>query len=171
MEYWIIDNGVPLGPFTPDQLASRRISPHTKVWRAGLTDWVEAGALEELESVLSPQGDTDAVIADPSDVPPPMAQQAVPSTAYATCGPAATLMPKQPPTYLGWNVAMLLCCCLVGGIIGLVFSLLSASRYRQGRYDLARRWSQRAELMVIVSFTLGCVSWPFMAVYQILTAA
>ncbi len=175
MEYWIIVNEQPQGPFTLEQLAQRRITPDTKVWRTGLSDWVEAEALEELDAVLNqpqaftPEGD------DTPDVPPPtMGYNNTAGWGGQPGSPvqsAATVMPKQPPTYLGWNVAMLICCCTIGGIIGLVFSLLSSSRYRQGRYDLARRWSRRAEMMVIISFTLGCVSWPFSMLFQVLLNA
>lgn len=170
MEYWIIVNEQPQGPFTLEQLASRRITADTKVWRTGLTDWVEARGLEELDGVLAQRSQSSSEAADLSDVPPPTFPQDVPPTSGGAYGPTVGVIPKQPPTYIGWNVAMLLCCCLIGGIIGLVFSLLSASRYRQGRYELAKRWSQRAELMVIISFTLGCVTWPFMAVFQLMTA-
>lgn len=175
MEYWIIVNEQPQGPFTIEELAKKRIAPDTKVWRTGLSDWVEARTLEELDYVIAQENNGDeaeypANSATP-DVPPPTFSYMASSYASHGAVPQAStaqFMPKQPNTYLGWNIAMLICCCLPGGIIGLIFSLLSASRYRQGNYELARRWSRRAELMVIISFTLGCVLWPFSALMQML---
>ncbi|MDE6308967.1 MAG: CD225/dispanin family protein [Muribaculaceae bacterium] len=174
MEYWIIVNEKPQGPYTITELSKMRVTPDTKVWRTGLSDWVEANTLEELEYVIT-QGsavDEPAQVTESAtpDVPPPSLNYA--PSAYAAHGsvqqPSASQYMPQPPTYLGWNIAMLICCCLPAGIIGLIFSMLSASRYRQGEYELAKRWSRRAELMVIISFTLGCVLWPFSVLMQML---
>lgn len=176
MEYWIIVNEQPQGPFTIEELAHKHIAPGTKVWRTGLSDWVEAQSLEELDQVISQDIPAAESYYRPEssaspDVPPPTYGYAATHTATnvrAREASAAQVIPAQPNTYLGWNIAMLICCCTPAGIIGLIFSLLSSSRYRQGRYDQARLWSRRAELMVIISFTLGCVTWPFSVLIQTL---
>lgn len=48
MQYFISRAGSSLGPFTLQELRQQRLSPHTKVWREGLTEWVEASQLPEL---------------------------------------------------------------------------------------------------------------------------
>jgi len=41
------------GPFTKDQLRSRRITPGTEVWNEVAYDWTLASSLEELRDLLS----------------------------------------------------------------------------------------------------------------------
>lgn len=175
MEYWIIVNEQPQGPFIIEELAKKRIAPDTKVWRTGLSDWVEARTLEELDYVIAQESHDDEPdqrgSQDTPDVPPPTLGYGSPAMrAHYVSQQAmeAQTIPEQPNTFLGWNIVMLICCCLPAGVIGLIFSLLSASRYRQGRYELAERWSRRAEWMVIVTFTLGCMAWPFSVLMQLL---
>lgn len=53
MEYFIIDNnGQQTGPFSPDQLIQKNITPETLVWAQGMKDWTPAWKIEELKNVL-----------------------------------------------------------------------------------------------------------------------
>lgn len=52
MEYFIIENGQQTGPFSDNQLAAKRISPDTLVWKQGMTDWTPAWQVEELKQIL-----------------------------------------------------------------------------------------------------------------------
>lgn len=53
MEYFIIDNnGQQTGPFSPDQLIQKSITPETLVWAQGMADWTPAWKIEELKNVL-----------------------------------------------------------------------------------------------------------------------
>ena len=80
MEYFIIENGQQAGPFSTQQLALKRISPQTLVWKQGMADWTPAGKVEDLKQVLD---DIAAIPADSAagpQVPPvppvnPMAQE------------------------------------------------------------------------------------------------
>lgn len=165
MEYWIIRNDSPIGPLSEQGLIEANIAPDTKVWRTGLSDWVEASSLEELEYIIAQAQQK----AQRAPIPNTPQQPAQPREAFGASNQAAALAAeKQPPTFIGWNVAMMVCCCTIGGIVGLIFSLLSSSNYRNGNFDKAQRWSQWAEIMVIVSFTLGCISWPFSILFNFL---
>lgn len=165
MEYWIIRNDSPIGPLSEQGLIEANIAPDTKVWRSGLSDWVEASSLEELEYIIA-QAQQKAQHDPIPDTPPHSPQ---PCETFGSSNQTAAFDSlKQPPTYIGWNVAMLVCCCTIGGIVGLIFSLLSSSNYRNGNFAKAQKWSRWAEIMVIVSFTLGCVSWPFSILFKFL---
>lgn len=169
MEYWIIRNDSPIGPLSEQGLIEADIAPDTKVWRTGLSDWVEASSLEELEYIIA-QAQQKARHNPIPDTPQQPAQHAPqPCEAFESNNSTVTFeTTKQPPTFIGWNVAMLVCCCTIGGIVGLIFSLLSSSNYRNGNFAKAQKWSQWAEIMVIVSFTLGCISWPFSILFNFL---
>ncbi len=53
MEYFIIDeNNKQAGPFSPDQLAQKAITPETLVWTQGMADWTPAWKIAELKNVL-----------------------------------------------------------------------------------------------------------------------
>lgn len=53
MEYFIIDeNNKQAGPFSPEQLAEKAITPETLVWRQGMADWTPAWKVEELKNAL-----------------------------------------------------------------------------------------------------------------------
>ena len=51
-QYYIISNGVQLGPYTKEELGLQNLTPSTPVWREGLSEWVEASTLPELAEVL-----------------------------------------------------------------------------------------------------------------------
>ena len=53
MEYFIIDNnGQQAGPFSPDQLVQKAITPETLVWAQGMADWTPAWKIAELKNIL-----------------------------------------------------------------------------------------------------------------------
>ena len=54
MRYYIHDGKQQKGPFEADQLLAAGLNAETHVWREGLDQWVKAGLLTELESVLAP---------------------------------------------------------------------------------------------------------------------
>lgn len=56
--WYIIQNDVTVGPVTTDQLRSIGINPTTYVWREGMSQWLPAGSVPELHSVLYGQPGT-----------------------------------------------------------------------------------------------------------------
>lgn len=51
--YYIIENGKQKGPFSKQQLKTQNITQDTYVWRAGMTDWQRASALEEIADIFA----------------------------------------------------------------------------------------------------------------------
>lgn len=66
MEFFIIENGQQVGPLTIAQLAEKKITAETLVWRESMPDWQPAWKVDELRYIL---GDTKTVPPVPP-VPP-----------------------------------------------------------------------------------------------------
>jgi hypothetical protein len=64
----------------------------------------------------------------------------------------------QPPkNYLVWSILVTLFCCLIPGIVAIVFSAQVNGLWAQGRYADAQRMSARAKTWVLVSAVLGLI--------------
>ncbi len=72
--------------------------------------------------------------------------------------PSDEVREPMPPTYTLWAVIMTICCCLVPGIIAIVYSSQVSTRYLAGDIEGSRRASRRAEGWIIASFVLGVMS-------------
>lgn len=189
--YWIIVNGQPRGPFTPDEIAALGVaSPTLRVWRKGLSEWVLLPQLPELAGRLGvteePAAMADEETATPVNDPAPetaaapeqprqqtlwqqpqaAASSAASSSASWGAAPTASRGPQpvyepMPPTYLPWNVLVTICCCIPVGIAGVLFSSQVSRKYERGDIEGARQASERAAWCFIIAFTLGLVLWPF----------
>lgn len=101
--------------------------------------------------------------------PPPMpqTQQPAPYQAPAPYGsqqptpqpPAPYGHPEpMPPTYLAWSVAATVLCCLIPGIVAIVYSTQVSSKYYARDYEGARKASEHAQYWIIASVVLGVVT-------------
>lgn len=63
-----------------------------------------------------------------------------------------------PPTHLIWAILATVVCCLVPGVVAIIFSSQVSTRYFSGDVEGARRASRNAEIWIIVSFVLGLLS-------------
>lgn len=63
-----------------------------------------------------------------------------------------------PPSYLIWAILCTVLCCLIPGIVAIVFSSQVSSKYYSGDVEGAKRASRNAEIWIIVSFVLGILS-------------
>lgn len=62
-----------------------------------------------------------------------------------------------PDTYLVWSVVITLLCCLIFGVIAIVYSASVSSKYYRGDIEGARRASRNAQIWCIVSIVAGIV--------------
>ena len=53
--YYYEKNGEQIGPFTLDEIKTKRLKKSTLVWKEGLSDWVVSSKLPELKDVLLPE--------------------------------------------------------------------------------------------------------------------
>ena len=155
MNYWLIYNGVKLGPMSLEQVLAMHIAPDTPVWRTGLPAWVRASELPELNCPATP----------PQGYQTPGQQWGYQAPAYQPATQPARTLPPMPPTYLAWSIVVLLVCCLIPGIVALIASTRVEPRYNSGDYAGARRASNQALIWILVGVVLGLIAIPFQIVY------
>ncbi len=71
---------------------------------------------------------------------------------------AQTASEPMPPTFLVWSVLATVLCCIIPGIVAIIYSAQVSSKFYQGDIEGARRASRNAEIWIIVSFVLGVLS-------------
>ena len=71
--------------------------------------------------------------------------------------PAYGAPPTPPQTYLAWSILNMIFCCLIFGIVGLVFSVQTQSAINSGRMAEAHELSQKARTWNLVATISGAV--------------
>lgn len=176
MQYWIIINKERRGPVTREQLRLfPEFGPETPVWRQGLADWTTAGQLPEAAEIFGTPvtGPGPAPASAPASAPQIVYVQ-VPTPAPASGSapaPGDGERPEMPPTYLVWAILSTLCCCLVTGIVAIIYSSKVAPLYNRGDFEGARKASERAGWWVVITFVAGLIWTPFYTLYTLLTAS
>ena len=102
-----------------------RVTPQTYVWREGLADWVQAINLPELSAILLPEG---------------------------SVSPSGVVKPKD---YLVESILVTLFCCMVFGILGIVYSVQANSAFSSGNITAANEFSAKAKQWVTYGFWCG----------------
>ena len=128
-EYYILIGTEQQGPLSTEDLRGR-VTPQTYVWREGLPDWIRAGDLPELSGLLIPEG----------AVPPPTQGQTVGT---------------KPKDYLVESILVTLFCCMVFGILGIVYSVQANSAFSSGNITAANEFSAKAKQWVTYGFWCG----------------
>ena len=62
-----------------------------------------------------------------------------------------------PDTYLVWSVIITILCCLIPGIVAIVYSASVSSKYYAGDIEGAKRASRNAQIWCIVSILAGII--------------
>ena len=128
-EYYILIGTEQQGPLSTEDLRGR-VTPQTYVWREGLPDWIRAGDLPELSGLLVPEG----------AVPPPTQGQ---------------IVGTKPKDYLVESILVTLFCCMVFGILGIVYSVQANSAFSSGNITAANEFSAKAKQWVTYGFWCG----------------
>lgn len=161
-KYWIIENGKPVGPFSVDDLRVRRdFTRDLPVWCAEFSDWTTAGEVAELACLI--EEEVPVVSEEPKKVEEPKVEQRTPW--IIATPPDEINGTKRPKSYMGWNIAMLLCCCLPMAVAGLIFGSQVNTKWMRGDVEGAVRASENAQWCIILSFVLGLLSWPFQMLF------
>lgn len=151
------------GPMTLDELRRCGITPTTPVWCPGMADWANASTLPELAGCFGPQQPPQSPqnayqpYNQPQNQPQnqPYGQQNAYNQGYSQGG--NNNMPPCPDNYLVWAIIVTVLCCLVGGIVALVYSSKVQTLYSQGDYEGALRASNNAKNWCIGSAVVGLV--------------
>ena len=125
MTSWYVQQGDQrLGPMTLDELkakaASGQIAATDLVWGEGMATWEPASSQSWF------QGPTSM-----APLPPPNPQ-------WGNLFRGEDYVESPPPSLIGWSIAVLLCCCLPGGIVGLIYGSRANSQFAKGNYAEAR---------------------------------
>lgn len=169
MKYWIYRDGLQRGPYTIEELADMGLQPDTPVWYEGLDNWITAAESPGLAPLLAtrrddgsdrPQ-DVNFVDMDADNVP---AAESFDSRNGLQQQPAqeSGRLPqgKCPPTFLALSIISTICCCLPLGIAAIFFSGKVKTKWQAGDPDGAKKASETAELLIILSITLSMLCLP-----------
>ncbi|MDE5554068.1 MAG: CD225/dispanin family protein [Muribaculaceae bacterium] len=157
MKIWVYLNGIQQGPYTFDEISQMHLAPSTPVWYEGLPQWLPASEAPATASLFASGQSADEAASQPvvsqaSTAPQP--------SLTSNVTPTQADMPAAPPTFIGWSVFLLLCCFPIGGLLGIIFSVMSGNAYRSGDYVRAKRLSESAEWCVIISIVVGLITAP-----------
>lgn len=165
MNYWIILNNAQHGPMTLEELASNpAVDLSTPLWHEGLPDWVTVGDVPETAAAVA------AAMASRGDS---RRHQAYAPQGYhysqtaggqgfgQTFNQQQGDMPPMPSTHLTAAILSTICCCLPLGIVAIFYAAKVSPAYMSGNYEAAVKASSRAEMWVILAFTLGIILAPF----------
>lgn len=73
-------------------------------------------------------------------------------------GQAPANRPPMPDTCLLWSLLATILCCMIPGIVAIVYSTMVSSRYYTGDYAGAEKASRMAQIWIIVAIVFGCVT-------------
>lgn len=124
---------------------------------------------EESEKKLTPEEEIEALWAErlhltpppyPERQQPPVAPSVPPQPFANHPAPPYPAPEKEPmpQTHLVWSVLATVMCCLIPGIVAIVYSTMVSSRYYAGDLEGARRASRMAEYWIIASVVTGVVA-------------
>ena len=167
-KYWVNIDGIQSGPISRDELANIDFNPEvTYVWHEELDDWQRIDRLSEFADIVAAKQKAAAESAEQSEqsehseesehsessvTPPPVPQPPVPQPPVA---PEA-----EAPTNLVWAVIATVMCCQITGVIAIVYGAMTSSANSAGNYEKARRYSDIAQIWVMVSIVLGLIYMP-----------
>jgi len=123
------------GPCSPEELRTAGITRGTKVWRAGMADWDDAGNVSELRTLF--------------EAPPaPRIEQTY--TASRESQPM-----HKPDSWLAWSIVSIFLCCWPLSIPGIVYASKVDRLWESGEHEEARRNAKLARQWTIASAITG----------------
>lgn len=152
------------GPLDGNLLPSKGVTAQTLVWANGMAEWTPAGQVAELQPLFmaqpAPQPAPQPAYQQPAQPayqqPQPAYQQPQPQPAYQQ--PAAGA-PAKPDNYLVWAILSTICCCLVTGIISIVYSTKVDGLYAAGQYAEAQAAAKSAKNWALGGAIAAAVIW------------
>lgn len=141
--YYITPDGQSAGPVPGETLPNYGVTINTMVWCEGMADWTQAGNVPELRPlfVAPPQTPYDRQYQQPYQQP---YQQQPPYN-------------QKPNNYLVFSILVTLFCCLIGGIVAIVYSSRVDGKWMQGDFVGAYKDAQSAKNWCIWSVVIGVI--------------
>ena len=136
-----------------------------------------SGHSESAESAESSENSENSEESESSVTPPPVPQPPVPQPPVLQPAMPQPPVPQPPmpqppmpqppvapeaeaPTNLVWAVIATVMCCQITGVIAIVYGAMTSSANSAGNYEKARRYSDIAQIWVMVSIVLGLIYMP-----------
>lgn len=131
-----------------------------------------SGQSENSESAESSEHSEESEHSEGLVTPPPVPQPPVPQPPELQHAMPQSPMPQPPmpqppvapeaeaPTNLVWAVIATVMCCQITGVIAIVYGAMTSSANSAGNYEKARRYSDIAQIWVMVSIVLGLIYMP-----------
>lgn len=132
MDFFIIENGLQVGPLTINQLAEKKIKPKTLVWREGMPDWQPAWKVNELRYILDEINMQEHRNSQGASIVPPIPE----SYQQNNNAPEDNLRPNLSEEKKRKSKLPLM---ILGGVIFLVFAILVASNPDKETHENAIR--------------------------------
>ena len=154
--WYYAQGGQKIGPLTLEAIqrlaAEGKIAASDLVWSPGLSNWQRADSQPwfggttstSAPTILPPEGTAEP----PAPAPGPQWGNLFKGEAY---------VPTAPPSLLGWSIAVILCCCLPGGIIGIVYDSKAKAAFAAGRHSDAQSYYEIGKNWLIGSAVAGVV--------------
>ena len=140
MDYFYLDgNYQQQGPVNMNELLERGVTKNTKVWKQGMSDWQDAGAIPELAGLFLQTTPPPVTGYQQSAVPPPQ------------------MLPLKPDNLLVWSILTTVLCCLPAGIVAIIQSTRVDSLWAMGDYAGAQKAANNAKMWCFVSLGLGII--------------
>lgn len=188
MKVWVYLDGRQQGPFELEQLLDMPVDENTKVWFEGLPKWYPAGTLPEMRPLFDgslsrrePVGHAEVEAYEDEPVPGLEHEQDTSELAVETVGeepvqskyaPGRRYEPRKrpdepcPSTYLGWTIALTICCCSPVSVAALVASIFVTSFYNNGKVEKARKASEVTAWLIMIAIALGFFPVMLMSLYS-----
>lgn len=136
-KFYIIENGVQVGPFSVEELRQRNLRPDTLVWSQGMTGWTQAMSVDALSTLFF------------SDVPP-----------QPQYDPRGNAYPANYTNWLPWAIVATVlgltnCIGIVFGIIGIVNANKANESYAFGDPLRGSAYNSTAKIMTIIGLVLS----------------
>lgn len=132
MDFFIIENGLQVGPLTINQLAEKKIKPETLVWREGMPDWQPAWKVNELRYILDEINMQEHQNRQSASVVPPIPE----SYQQNNNAPEGNLRPNLSEEKKKKSKLPLM---ILGGVIFLLFAIMVASNPDKETHENAIR--------------------------------
>lgn len=182
MQYYIVENQKPVGPFEIQDLMARGIKGSDLVWTEGLTEWVPAESVEEIRAAIysgqcnnaytntvNPPMPPQNPGANTPNFPPFNQYQGQPQPPYQGQNqyyqqpqqPQQPYVPYPydipPKSWLLESILTTIFCCIPFGIVGIIKASSVSSLWASGHRDEAYKASADAKKWTIISLIVGIV--------------
>lgn len=82
-------------------------------------------------------------------------QQPLPQPQYVPSQPVIEPLPTCPPAYIVWSVILMVLCCSPFAIASLITGIITVTRYNNGNFSSAEKFSEATTWLVMLGFALG----------------